>query len=287
MWCRSILGGALSIADVLPEHAAHVREVLGTFGCRRLDELHDTLGRIEAALTQPGPFLQARSLFLNGSGKNYPRATLTERRPMATKVQVIFYSMYGHVYHLAQAIAGGARTVAGVEATLARVPETLPDEILAKMGALDAKGMFADVPTADPHALADADAILLGTPTRYGLPTAQMQSFLDATGSLWARGALIGKVGGAFTSTASQHGGQETTLVHLHTFFYHQGMVVAGVPYSTPELTALTEISGGSPYGASTIAGPRGERQPTAAELAIARAQEAHAARIAAKLAAG
>jgi NAD(P)H dehydrogenase (quinone) len=205
---------------------------------------------------------------------------------MATKVHVVFYSMYGHVYQLAQAIAEGARGVEGVEATLYRVAETLPDEILAKMGALDAKAQFAGIPTADPHALADADAILLGTPTRYGAACAQMQAFLDATGSLWARGALIGKLGGAFTSTASQHGGQETTLVHLHTFFYHQGMVVAGVPYSVPELTNLAEVSGGTPYGASTVAGPRGDRQPSAAELAIARAQGAHAARLAAKLAA-
>ena len=205
---------------------------------------------------------------------------------MATKVQVVFYSMYGHVYRLAEAVAEGARGVEGVEVSLARVAETLPDEILAKMGAADAKSMFAQVPTADPHALADADAILIGTPTRYGLPCAQMQAFLDNTGSLWARGALIGKLGGAFTSTASQHGGQETTIVHLHTFFYHQGMVVAGVPYSVPELSALAEVSGGSPYGASTIAGPRGDRQPTPNELAIARAQGAHAARIAAKLAA-
>src|SRR4051794_13179743 len=136
---------------------------------------------------------------------------------MATKVQVVFYSMYGHVLRLAEAIAEGARGVEGVEASLARVAETLPDEILAKMGALDAKALFAQIPTADPQSLADADAILLGTPTRYGLPCAQMQSFLDATGSLWARWALIGKVGGAFTSTGSQHGGQETTLVHLHT----------------------------------------------------------------------
>lgn len=205
---------------------------------------------------------------------------------MATKVQVVFYSMYGHVFRLARAIAEGARGVEGVEATLHRVPETLSDEILGKMGALDARAQFAGIPTADPQALAEADAILLGTPTRYGAACAQMQSFLDATGSLWARGALIGKLGGAFTSTASQHGGQETTLVHLHTFFYHQGMVVAGVPYSVPELSNLAEVSGGTPYGASTVAGPRGERQPTEAELAIARAQGAHTARIASRLAA-
>ncbi len=203
-----------------------------------------------------------------------------------TRVQVIFYSMYGHVHRMAEAVAEGARGVEGVEVSLFQVAETLPAEVLAKMGAVDAKASFSQIPTADPHALADADAILLGTPTRYGLPCAQMQSFLDATGSLWAKGALIGKLGGAFTSTGSQHGGQETTLVHLHTFFYHQGMVVAGVPYSVPELTQMAEVSGGSPYGASTIAGPRGDRQPSAVELAIARAQGAHAARIASKLAA-
>ncbi len=187
-----------------------------------------------------------------------------------TRVQVIFYSMYGHVHQLAEAIAEGARGVEGVEVGLFQVAETLPAEILAKMGAVDAKASFAQIPTADPQALADADAILLGTPTRFGHPCAQMQAFLDATGSLWAKGALVGKLGGAFTSTASQHGGQETTLVNMHTFFHHQGMVVAGVPYSVPELSQLAEVSGGSPYGASTVAGPRGERQPTANELAIA-----------------
>ena len=205
---------------------------------------------------------------------------------MAVKVQVIFHSLYTHVYQLAEAVVAGAKEVDGAEVSLAQVPETLPQAILEKMGAVEAKKVFAHVPIADPHALADADAIILGTPTRFGASTAQMQAFLDATGGLWSKGALIGKVGSAFTSTASQHGGQETTLVHLHTFFYHQGMVVAGVPYSAQELVNLDAISGGSPYGASTIAGPRGERTPTANELAIARFQGRHVAQIAAKLSA-
>jgi NAD(P)H dehydrogenase (quinone) len=203
---------------------------------------------------------------------------------MAAKVQVVFYSLYTHVYQLAEAVAEGAKGT-GAEVTLAQVPEILSPEILEKMGATEAKKSFAHVPTAEPHALADADAIILGVPTRFGASAAAMQAFLDATGGLWAQGKLIGKVGSAFTSTASQHGGQETTLVHLHTFFYHHGMVVAGVPYSAKELTFLDEVSGGSPYGASTIAGPRGERTPTANELAIARFQGRHVAEIAAKLA--
>lgn len=203
---------------------------------------------------------------------------------MATKVQVIFYSTYGHVYQLAQAVAEGAREVAGTEVELLRVAETLSTEILQKMGAVEAQKAFANVPLADPKRLGEADAIILGTPTRYGSATAQMRAFLDATGGLWSSGALIGKVGSAFTSTASQHGGQETTLLTIATFFYHQGMVIAGVPYSEPGLTVLDEVSGGTPYGASTIAGPRGERQPTQNELAIARAQGRHVAQIAAKL---
>src|SRR5262245_14214143 len=205
---------------------------------------------------------------------------------MAVKVQVIFHSLYTHVYRLAEAIAEGARSVAGTEVLLAQVAETLPQDVLEKMGAVETKKVFAHVPAADPHALADADAIILGSPTRYGSVTAQMQAFLDATGGHWVKGSMIGQVGSAFTSTASQHGGQETTLVHLHTFFYHQGMVVTGVPYSARELLNLDEITGGTPYGASTIAGPRGERTPTANELAIARFQGRHVAQLATKLAA-
>src|SRR4051794_40345262 len=205
---------------------------------------------------------------------------------MPVNVQIIFYSMYGHVYHLAEAIAEGAREVSDTQVQVLQVAETLSTDVLQKMGAVEAKKAFAQVPTADPNALVDADAIVLGTPTRYGAATAQMRAFLDATGGLWASGALIGKVGSAFTSTATQHGGQETTLLTMSTFFFHMGMVITGVPYSSQELSNLSEISGGTPYGASTIAGTRGERQPTANELAVARAQGRHVAGIAAKLAA-
>jgi NAD(P)H dehydrogenase (quinone) len=203
---------------------------------------------------------------------------------MAAKVHVIFYSMYGHVWRLAEAIVEGAREVNGTDVQLFQVAETLPVEVLEKMGAVQAKQAFAHVPVADPKRLAEADAIILGTPTRYGSATAQMRAFLDATGQLWAAGALIGKVGSAFTSTASQHGGQETTLLTLSTFFFHQGMVIAGVPYSSQELLNMSELSGGTPYGASTVAGPRGERHPSANELAIAQAQGRHVAQIASKL---
>lgn len=205
---------------------------------------------------------------------------------MATRVQVIFYSTYGHVYRLAEAIAEGAREVEGVEAEVLQVAETLSTEILEKMGAVEARKAFAHVPIADPKRLGEADAIVLGSPTRYGSAAAQMRAFLDATGQLWASGALIGKVGSAFTSTASQHGGQETTLLAMSTFFFHQGMAIVGVPYSSQELVYMDEVSGGTPYGATTIAGPRGERQPSENELAIARAQGRHVARLAAKLSA-
>jgi NAD(P)H dehydrogenase (quinone) len=205
---------------------------------------------------------------------------------MPPKVHVIFYSTYGHVWRLAEAIADGAREVAGTDVRVLQVAETLSPEILAKMGATEARKAFAHVPVADPRRLADADAIVLGSPTRYGSATAQMRAFLDATGGLWASGAMIGKVGSAFTSTATQHGGQETTLLAMSTFFFHMGMAIVGVPYSVPELSNLAEMSGGTPYGATTIAGPRGERQPSANELAIARAQGRHVATIAAKLAA-
>jgi NAD(P)H dehydrogenase (quinone) len=165
---------------------------------------------------------------------------------MSARIQVIFYSTYGHVWRLAEAVPEGCRQ-AGSEVYVLQVAETLPPEVLAKMGETEAKKAFAHVPVADPHRLVDADAIILGTPTRYGSATAQMRAFLDNTGGLWGSGALIGKVGSAFTSTASQHGGQETTLLTLSTFFFHMGMVIAGVPYSAPGLLALNEISGGTP----------------------------------------
>lgn len=204
---------------------------------------------------------------------------------MAIKVQVIFHSVHGHVYRMAEAVAEGAREVPDTQVELLQVKETLPQDLLEKIKAVEPKKAFAHVPVADPAHLADADAILLGSPTRYGSATSQMQAFIDTTGSLWSSGALIGKVGSAFTSTASQHGGQETTLTSMHTFFYHMGMVVTGVPYAARELLNMNEITGGSPYGASTLAGDKGQRWPTENELAIARFQGRHAAQIAAKLA--
>jgi len=203
---------------------------------------------------------------------------------MPVNVQIVFHSLYTHVYRLAEAVAEGAREVPGAAVTLAQVAEILPPDVLEKMGAVEARKAFAHLPVADPHALADADAVILGSPTRYGSASASMQAFLDATGGLWTKGALVGKVGSAFASTASQHGGQETTIVHMHTFFLHQGMVVVGVPYAAKGLSELDEVSGGTPYGATTIAGPRGERSPTANELDIARYQGRHVAGLAAKL---
>src|SRR4051812_35264104 len=160
------------------------------------------------------------------------------------KVQIVFYSLYGHIYHMANAVAEGARSVPGTQVEIYQVAETLPQAVLEKMGAVEAKKAFAHVPIADPKKLNEADAIILGTGTRYGSATAQMQAFLDATGGHWMSGGLIGKVGSAFTSTASQHGGQETTLMNLYTFFIHQGMVISGVPYSAQELLTLSEMTG-------------------------------------------
>ena len=205
---------------------------------------------------------------------------------MPANIQIIFYSTYGHVFRLAEAIAEGARSIPDTDVQVFQVPETLPPDVIAKMGATEAKKAFAHIPTADPKRLAEADAIILGTPTRFGAATAQMRAFQDATGSLWAAGALIGKLGSAFTSTATQHGGQETTLLAMTTFFFHQGMVIAGVPYSCPELSHMDQLTGGTPYGASTIAGPKGDRHPSQNELAIARAQGKHVATLAHKLAA-
>jgi NAD(P)H:quinone oxidoreductase type IV len=204
---------------------------------------------------------------------------------MAAKVQVIFYSTYGHVWRLAEAVAEGARA-AGAAVELFQVAETLSDDVLAKMHATDARKAFAHVPVADPRRLNEADAIVLGCPTRYGSAPAQMRAFLDNTGGLWTSGALIGKVGSAFTSTASQHGGQETTLQNMHNFFFHMGMVIVGVPYAAKELLHMGEITGGSPYGATTITDAQGQRLPSENELAIARYQGRHATEVAAKLAA-
>jgi len=203
---------------------------------------------------------------------------------VSIKVQVIFYSMYGHVYRMAEAVAAGAREVSGAEVSLYQVPELVPDAVLEKAGALAARAAFAHIPVATPDILPEAHAILFGTPTRFGNMAAQMRNFLDQTGALWAKGALIGKVGSVFASTATQHGGQETTLTSFHTTLLHHGMVIAGVPYSEAGLVHMGEITGGTPYGATTIAGPDGKRQPTENELKIARFQGHHAAEIASKL---
>ena len=204
---------------------------------------------------------------------------------MSVRVKVIFYSLYGHIFRMAEAIAAGAREVSGAEVEVLQVAETLTAEVLAKMGAVEAKKAFAHVPIADPRKLPEADALIFGTGTRYGSATAQMQAFFDNTGGLWTSGALVGKVGSVFTSTASQHGGQETTLISMQTFLFHMGMAVVGVPYAAQELLNMSEITGGSPYGASTITGAKGERMPSANELAIARYQGRHTTQIAAKLA--
>lgn len=205
---------------------------------------------------------------------------------MATTVQIVFYSSHGHVYQMAEAIAAGAREVEGVQATLLQVPELVPDDVLEKSGAKAARQAFAHVPLATPQHLADADAIIFGTPTRFGNMCGQMRNFLDQTGGLWLSGALVGKVGSVFASTATQHGGQETTLTSFHTTLLHQGMIVVGLPYSETRQMTMGEISGGSPYGATTITGGDGSRMPSENELAMARFQGRHVAQIARKQAA-
>lgn len=201
------------------------------------------------------------------------------------KVHIVFYSMYGHIYTMAEAVAAGAREVPGADVALFQVPELIPEAALVKSGAQKARGAFAHIPVIAPAQLAEADAIIFGTPTRFGGMAAQMRNFLDQTGGLWAKGALIGKVGSVFTSSGTQHGGQESTILGFHTTLLHHGMVIAGVPYSESRQTIMTEISGGSPYGASTIAGGDGSRQPSENELAIARFQGRHVAALAARLA--
>ncbi len=197
-----------------------------------------------------------------------------------TKVLVLYYSMYGHVETLAQAVAAGAKGVDGLEVDVKRVPELMPEDVARKAGAkLDQAAPIAavsDLPT--------YDAIIFGTPTRFGNMCAQMRNFLDQTGKLWLSGGLIGKVGSVFASTGTQHGGQETTITSFHTTLLHHGMIIVGVPYSCREIMNMDEITGGSPYGASTLAGGDGSRQPSENELKIARFQGRHVAEIAKKL---
>lgn len=199
-----------------------------------------------------------------------------------SKVLVLYYSSYGHIETMAQAVAKGAESVGGTQVDIRRVPELVPEDVAKK------SGYKTDQSTAlieGPDALADYDAIIVGTPTRFGNMASQMRNFWDMTGGPWAQGKLVGKIGSAFISTATQHGGQETTLTSIHTTLMHHGMVIVGVPYSCPELSNMSEISGGTPYGATTLANADGSRTPSENELAIARFQGKHVAELAAKLA--
>ena len=200
------------------------------------------------------------------------------------KVLVVYYSLYGHVYRLGQEIVEGARYVEGVEAELRRVPETLPQEVLEKMGAVNSQEKQSQVPICTTDELAEADAIVFGTPTRFGNMCGQMRQFLDSTGQLWMSGSLVGKVGSVFVSTNTQHGGQESTILSFHTTLLHQGMVIVGLPYAFKAQMTMDEITGCSPYGASTIANTDGIRMPGKNELAGARFQGEHVAKIARKL---
>ena len=198
-----------------------------------------------------------------------------------TRVLVLYYSSYGHIETMAQAVAGGAASVPGTDVVVKRVPELVPDEVAA------ASGIKLDqaAPVATPDELADYDAIIFGTPTRFGNMAAQMRNFLDQTGGLWFQNKLVGKVGSVFCSTASQHGGQETTITSFHISLLHHGMVIVGLPYTFAGNTEMGEISGGTPYGATTLAGGDGSRMPSENELAGARFQGRHVAEIAGKLA--
>lgn len=196
-----------------------------------------------------------------------------------TKVLVLYYSMYGHIETMSQAIAEGARGVSGVEVTVKRVPELMSDEKLAKVGGKANQ----TAPVADPKELGDYDAIIFGSPTRFGNMAAQMRNFLDQTGGLWVKGALVGKVAGVFTSTGTG-GGNESTIISFATTLIHHGMIFVGLPYACPELADISEVKGGSPWGAATIAGADGSRQPSEKELAQAQFQGKHIAQIAAKL---
>lgn len=198
-----------------------------------------------------------------------------------TKVLVLYYSTWGHVETMARAIAEGAREVPGADVTLKRVPELMPQDVIDKIGAKTDQP--ADI--ARPEELGDYDAIIFGTPTRFGNMAAQMRNFLDQTGGLWAAGKLIGKVGSVFTSTGTG-GGNETTITSFHHTLMHHGMVIVGLPYSAPDIASIDEVRGGSPYGAATIAGSDGSRQPSERELGLARFQGRHVTSIAAKLAA-
>jgi NAD(P)H dehydrogenase (quinone) len=196
------------------------------------------------------------------------------------KILVLYYSAYGHIEKMAEAVAEGARAVPGAQVTIKRVPELVPEEVAKKSGMkTDQKAPIATV-----DELANYDAIIFGTPTRFGNMCAQMRNFLDQTGGHWMKGTLVGKVGSVFASTATQHGGQETTITSFHTTLLHQGMIIVGLPYAFPGLLDMDEITGGTPYGATTLAKGDGSRQPSANELEGARYQGRHVAQITAKL---
>lgn len=189
------------------------------------------------------------------------------------KILVVFYSAYGHIYKMAEAVASGVKEVKKAEVILRRVQETLPEEILKKTGVFEAQKKFSHISICTYEELASADAVVFGTPTRFGNMCGQMRAFLDGTGALWMKGSLAGKIGGVFTSSATQHGGQESTILSFHITLLHHGMIIAGLPYLYRKQTAIDEITGGSPYGASTIAGGEGERMPSENELAAAKFQ--------------
>jgi NAD(P)H dehydrogenase (quinone) len=201
-----------------------------------------------------------------------------------SKILVVYYSMYTHTHKMAEAMAEGVREVPGCEAVMKRVPETLSHDVLSAMGALNAQKSMAHIPIATVNDLVEADAVIFGTPTRFGNMCGQMRQFLDATGQLWAKGALVGKVGSVFTSTGTQHGGQESTILSFHITLLHHGMVIVGLPYAFSGQMDNSGITGGSPYGATTIAGTGGERTPSDNELAGARFQGTHVAKISKKL---
>lgn len=200
------------------------------------------------------------------------------------KVNIIFYSMYGHIYKMAEAEAQGAKEVPETEVKIYRIPETLPENILVQSGAKDAQKIFSHLPIATLDSLKEADAIIFGTPTRFGMMAAQMRQFLDTTGPLWAGGSLVGKIGSVFTSSSTQHGGQESTILSFHTTLLHHGMIIVGVPFTEPNLSDSSNIHGGTPYGASAIIPQDDENRPNSIELDIARSQGKRVAELAKKL---
>lgn len=199
---------------------------------------------------------------------------------MEVKMQVIFYSMFGHIYKLASAMVSGINQVEDVTVELFRVPELVPEEVLEKSGAKAAQEEFKHVPVIEVNQLTEADGIIFGTPTRFGNMCSQMRNFLDQTGGLWVQDKLVGKIGSVFSSTGTQHGGQETTITSFHTTLFHLGFIVVGLPYSEKRLLTMEEITGGTPYGATTLAGSKNDRQPTENELALARSQGKYVAQV-------